>query len=192
MAAIPIRSEATVHVLYPLSVLISSYFSIRTLCRHFFSTPFYGETIVSAMPLPVRRFRWRREQRHCNINIIIAIFDRFSRKCYNSSNERHPQRGNGENGMEYLWDTPSDIAMRLSGNMRRIRKRRKITQKQLAARSNVSYATLRKFEQTGQISLESFIKLSMELGLTGELNTLFTQPVYQSIEEVINDRKQNA
>ncbi|MBQ6735686.1 MAG: helix-turn-helix transcriptional regulator [Lachnospiraceae bacterium] len=94
--------------------------------------------------------------------------------------------------MEYLWDTPSDIAMRLSGNMRRIRKRRKITQKQLAARSNVSYATLRKFEQTGQISLESFIKLSMELGLTGELNTLFTQPVYQSIEEVINDRKQNA
>ena len=49
--------------------------------------------------------------------------------------------------MEYFWDTPSDIAMRLSGNMKRIRKRKKITQKQLAARSNVSYATLRKFEQ---------------------------------------------
>ena len=93
--------------------------------------------------------------------------------------------------MDYFWDTPSDIAMRLAGNMKRVRRRKKITQKQLSARCNVSYATLRKFEHTGQISLESFIKLSMGLGLTGEINELFTQPVYNSIEEVINDRKQN-
>ena len=76
--------------------------------------------------------------------------------------------------------------------MRSVRKRRKITQKQLAARSNVSYATLRKFEKTGQISLESFIKLCMALGLTGELDNLFTTPVYNSIEEVINEQRQNA
>ena len=91
-----------------------------------------------------------------------------------------------------MLDTPSDIAKNLADKVKNVRKRRKITQEQLAARSNVSYATLRKFEQTGQISLESFIKLSMELGLSDELNTLFTQPVYQSIEEVIHDRKQNA
>ncbi|MCQ2537788.1 MAG: helix-turn-helix domain-containing protein [Lachnospiraceae bacterium] len=91
--------------------------------------------------------------------------------------------------MLYMLDTPSDIATRLAKRMKSIRKRRKITQKQMAARSNVSYATLRKFESTGQISLESFIKLCMELGLTNELNNLFSTPVYNSIEEVINEQK---
>lgn len=93
--------------------------------------------------------------------------------------------------MQYILDTPSDIAVKLAKKMKSIRKRRKITQKQLAARSNVSYATLRKYEKTGQISLESFIKISMELGLTDELNNLFSTPIYNSIEEVINEQKQN-
>ncbi len=91
--------------------------------------------------------------------------------------------------MEYIFETPDDIALKLAQKMKSIRKRRKITQKQMAARSNVSYATLRKFEKTGQISLESFVKLTMELGLTNELNDLFSTPVYNSIEEVINDRR---
>ena len=91
-----------------------------------------------------------------------------------------------------FWDTPSDITARLAENVKRVRKRKKITQQQLAARSNVSYATLKKFEQTGQISLESFVKLTMELGFTDALNDLFSKPVYNSIEEVINERNQNA
>ncbi|MDY4999374.1 MAG: helix-turn-helix transcriptional regulator [Lachnospiraceae bacterium] len=94
--------------------------------------------------------------------------------------------------MEYIFDTPSDVAIRLANKIKSIRKRRKITQKQLAGRSNVSYATLRKFEATGQISLESFIKLVMEFGLKDELDNLFSTPVYNSIDEVINERKQNS
>ena len=91
--------------------------------------------------------------------------------------------------MQNIFDTPSDIAVKLAQKMKAIRKRRRITQKQLAARSNVSYATLRKFEKTGQISLESFIKITMELGFTGELNSLFSTPIYNSIEEVINEQR---
>lgn len=91
--------------------------------------------------------------------------------------------------MNFLWDTPSDVTLRLARKIKDIRKRKKITQKELAGRSNVSYATLRKFEKTGQISLESFIKLTMELGLIQEINNLFTEPVYSSIEEVINASK---
>ncbi len=93
--------------------------------------------------------------------------------------------------MEYFWDTPSDVTKRLAERVKGIRKRKKISQKQMAARSNVSYATLRKFEQTGQISLESFVKIAMELGVVGEINSLFTEPVYTSIEEVVNAGKQN-
>ena len=91
--------------------------------------------------------------------------------------------------MDYLWDMPSDVTKRLASRMKSIRKRKKLTQKQLAGRSNVSYATLRKFESTGQISLESFVKLAMELGVVNEINELFTRPVYNSIEEVINESK---
>lgn len=91
--------------------------------------------------------------------------------------------------IEYLWDTPSDVMNRLSDRLKKIRKRKKITQKQLAGRSNVSYATIRKFEETGQISLESFVKICMELGVISEINELFKQPVYSSIEEVVNDGK---
>ena len=92
-----------------------------------------------------------------------------------------------ENYEEMLF-TPSDIAQQLADRLRRIRRRKKITQQQLAARSNVSYASLCRFEQTGLISLESLIKLSIELGVIEEIKDLFTRPVYTSIEEVINDR----
>ena len=84
---------------------------------------------------------------------------------------------------------PSDVAQALAQRLKRMRKRKQITQRQLASRSNVSYASLCRFEQTGQISLESFIKLSMELGVVDEIKELFTHPVYSSIEEVINDRR---
>lgn len=82
---------------------------------------------------------------------------------------------------------PSDVAKELAQRLKRIRKRKKVTQRQLASRSNVSYASLCRFEQTGMISFESFIKISMELGVVDEVRSLFTHPVYNSIEEVVND-----
>ena len=91
-----------------------------------------------------------------------------------------------------MLDTPSDIAKNLADKVKNVRKRRKITQEQLAARSNVSYSTLRKFEKTGQISLISFVKLVMELGFSSDFDDILSKPVYNSLEEVINERNQNA
>ncbi len=88
---------------------------------------------------------------------------------------------------EFIWETPAEITLDLAKRVKKIRKRRKITQKQLADRSNVSYATLKKFEQTGQISLMSLVKIAMELGLADEIKALFSQPVYLNIDEVLND-----
>lgn len=89
--------------------------------------------------------------------------------------------------MDFIWETPSEIAMNLAKRIKRIRKRKKITQIQLANRCNVSYGALKKFEQTGEIALVSLIKIAMELNVSDEINELFTKPVYQSIDEVIND-----
>lgn len=89
--------------------------------------------------------------------------------------------------MDFVWETPSEIAMNLAKRVKRIRKRKKITQIQLANRCNVSYGALKKFEQTGEIAFVSLIKIAMELNVSDEINELFTKPVYQSIDEVIND-----
>ena len=88
---------------------------------------------------------------------------------------------------EFIWETPAEITLDLAKRLKKIRKRRKITQKQLADRSNVSYATLKKFEQTGQISLISLVKITMELGMADEIKALFSTPVYLNIDEVLND-----
>ena len=90
---------------------------------------------------------------------------------------------------DYLWETPSEINMNLAKRVKSIRKRKKITQKELADRSNVSYGALKKFEQTGEISLVSLTKLAMELGVVNEIKNLFSSVPYNSIEEVLNEQK---
>ena len=71
-----------------------------------------------------------------------------------------------------------------------IRKSRKISQQRLATISGVSYASIRRFEKTGDISLSSFVKLALALQLYDDLDNLFkTRKEYKSIEDVINDQK---
>lgn len=78
----------------------------------------------------------------------------------------------------------TDIAKRMA----QLRKRRKISQKELAVRSGVSLGSLKRFEQSGEISLQSLTKLAIALEVEGELDTLFDSVPFQSIEEVINEQ----
>ncbi len=71
-----------------------------------------------------------------------------------------------------------------------LRKNKKISQKRLSELSGVSYASIRRFEKTGDISLSSLVKLALALQLYNDLDNLFKQrKEYRSIEDVINDRK---
>lgn len=76
----------------------------------------------------------------------------------------------------------------IAGNLVRLRKRKKITQKELATRSGVSLGSLKRFEQSGEISLQSLTKLAIALGVEGELEKLFENVPFASIEEVINEQ----
>lgn len=78
----------------------------------------------------------------------------------------------------------SDIAQKIV----RLRKRKKITQKQLAARSGVSLGSLKRFEQSGEISLQSLTKIAIALDVENELEDLFNNVPFASIEEVINEQ----
>ena len=60
--------------------------------------------------------------------------------------------------------TPAKAQKKLAENVRAKRLQLELTQEGLAERSGVALPTLRKFERTGCISLESFLKLQMSLG----------------------------
>lgn len=86
-----------------------------------------------------------------------------------------------------IWETAEELDKKLAERVRGIRKRRSITQQELAVMSGVSYGSIKRFEANGQISLCSFTKLAMALDLADELRNLFTQVSYRSIEEVIRE-----
>ena len=71
-----------------------------------------------------------------------------------------------------------------------IRKNRKVSQQRLSVLSGVSYASIRRFEKTGDISLSSLVKLALSLQLYDDLDNLFkNHQDYKTIEEIINDQK---
>ena len=79
--------------------------------------------------------------------------------------------------------TPEDSLSTIAQLMRERRVSLDMTQAQLSRQANVSLAVLRKFEQTGKISLESFIKLAFVLELTEPLQEALN-PVTEHISSL--------
>lgn len=88
-----------------------------------------------------------------------------------------------------VWETAEELNQKLAERVRNIRRRRSISQQKLADMSGVSYGSIKRFEQTGQISLLSLTRIAMALDIAGELRNLFTEVPYRDIQEVINENK---
>ncbi len=82
--------------------------------------------------------------------------------------------------------TPNEIAKELVKKIKQHRKKLKISQAKLASKSGVSLGSIKRFESKHEISLNSFIKILIALNLEQDLENLFTQKSYNSIDEVIN------
>ncbi len=87
-----------------------------------------------------------------------------------------------------LQKTWSEINNEIAGKIIRLRKRKKISQKELASRSGVSLGSIKRFEQSGEISLQSLTKIAIALDVEKELEHLFENVSFSSIEEVINEQ----
>ena len=94
-----------------------------------------------------------------------------------------------EVAMRFVWETPEEINMALAKRLSGIRKRRNLSQQQLSERSNVSFGSIKRFETSGQISLISLTKLCVALECVDEIKNLFTNIEYNSIDEVLRERK---
>lgn len=62
-------------------------------------------------------------------------------------------------GKYSLNKTPSDLLLEVAFKVKVLRKGKSLSQVDLAERSGVSISSLRRFEQTGQISFESLLKI---------------------------------
>ena len=92
-----------------------------------------------------------------------------------------------ERALEFV--TYYEKQLEISQRFKIIRKNRKVSQQRLSELSSVSYASIRRFEKTGDISLTSLVKLALALQLYDDLDNLFKiQKEYKSIEEVISER----
>ena len=87
----------------------------------------------------------------------------------------------------YTWETEEEINLALAKRVQEIRKRRSLSQEQLAAVSGVSFGSIKRFENTGEISLKSLTKIAVSLGCTDEITGLFSEIPYRNINEVVKE-----
>ncbi len=85
-------------------------------------------------------------------------------------------------GHSYQLETPEGVAVALAERCRDLRLARKWKQSTLAERAGVSLASLRRFEQTGRVSLKSLLRLSFALRRLGDFDDLLLPPPADSIE----------
>ena len=86
---------------------------------------------------------------------------------------------------------PGQMQQEVARREKERRRRLGYTQEQLARKAGMSLGSLRRFEQTGQVSFASLVALSYALGCSEELEGLFAKPAYRSIEEVLDDARRN-
>lgn len=79
--------------------------------------------------------------------------------------------------------TLQSILCALTERVRQRRKELKLSQKALALKAGVSYATLRRFESTGDISLVSLLNIAGALDCLGDFNALFGKKKITSLKD---------
>lgn len=71
---------------------------------------------------------------------------------------------------------PSDLLLEIAEKHKRLRKHAGYSQRELAERSGVSLGSIKRFEQTGLISLESLLQLAAVLDRLTDFETIFNPP----------------
>src|ERR1035438_3979538 len=91
------------------------------------------------------------------------------------------------------WKTPKDVQRELAARFKARRLAMNLTQEGLAARSGVSWSSLKRFERTGLIALDSLLKLALVLDCLGDFNRVCVEdgrnPGSKSLDELLSQPK---
>ena len=84
--------------------------------------------------------------------------------------------------------TPKGSCQIIAKNERAQRKARKLSMEKFAEISGGSLGSLKRFENTGEISLVSLLKLAIVLDCAEEFEQLFVKEHIMSIQEIIDGK----
>jgi len=84
-----------------------------------------------------------------------------------------------------VFKSNTQVTRELAQRSRDLRKANKLSQQELADRSGVSLGSLKRFESTGKISLESLVKIMAAMARSNELDDLMRpKETPRSIDEL--------
>lgn len=85
-----------------------------------------------------------------------------------------------------IWSprAPADIAREIGLRVQHLRAREGWSQQELSRRSGVALGTLRRFEQSGSISLARLLKVAAVLRRLDDFGKVFEAPPFQSLAEL--------
>lgn len=92
------------------------------------------------------------------------------------------------NIVAFNFSNPNDVALQIAARVKARRLELDLTQEGLAARAGIEFASYRRFEQTGEISLRGLLQIGFALNTLSEFDALFMQKQYQSIDDVLNEQ----
>lgn len=95
------------------------------------------------------------------------------------------------NILSFISNSPNEVTTQLATRVKARRLELNLTQEGLATRAGIKFATYRRFEQTGEISLRGLIQIAFALNTLSEFDNLFAQKQYQSLDDVLNEQKAN-
>lgn len=87
------------------------------------------------------------------------------------------------------FSTPSEVALQIASRVKARRLELNLTQEGLATRAGVKFATYRRFEQTGEISLRGLLQVGMALNAMSDFDVLFAQRQYRTLDDILNEQK---
>lgn len=86
-------------------------------------------------------------------------------------------------------DTPKDDLLKIAKKFKEIRLDQNLKRKTLAIKSGVSESSLKRFEVTGEISLNSLVKISNVLNVRNWIASILEENYYESLEAIIDKQK---
>lgn len=90
--------------------------------------------------------------------------------------------------LTYILQTPQEARQELAIRAKKNRLHQNLSQEGLARRAGVSAGTIKRFEKTGHISLDSLLKIALVLNVLKDFDALFKHDptIPKSIDELIN------
>ena len=83
--------------------------------------------------------------------------------------------------------TSNEICLSVAARIKKRRLEMNLTQAGLCKLADINISSYRRFERTGKTSLDTIARISLIMNKQDDFNTLFANPIYDDIDDVVNE-----